>query len=718
MDASGLTLVCLLSVRCVLPDEKVSSKDLVFSPEQAAPTLDEAKHCAALLAIHYLEPLLPLERKLPDPFRELWLALVAANKGSSDAKQTGKKQPASNKKKPDAKAGRQVTEAATAAAKEAPSTAAAQTDMDLWKNIPESPKSEAASKTTKQQFPTELTSDRKFASRAEYEQAQLERVQERNRKQRARENRERANMPKQVLMSAACREMIETVLQQLGMISKTDTSGESAALETAAEDHEELFQSMSKQLAKIGFQPKHVDGALRSCKKAADHSDDDFMTLILDWLCLNVPEGDLPKGFNPEGTQLDVVLTSSAPVAAVNASPMLVQRLMKIGYDRLDAVAAVSADLPEHVAGLAEDSPELTLALLQSLYPPLLKHFDIDENRERTIDVPDAEELAQSREDEMFALEAIYEDKLRVETLANGAQLLKFNVSDELELEIFLPSESKYPFELPVIALSSNNNKHQPYLLETCGAVLKNCVGVLGDPMIYDICAGVDTELQHLTKQGKQQKIVLLHKESKTPLPSEIASTPSPAPVESKKPSKSKTNRRQAPYKSRSSPYEKRVHTEAVRKLNTKLLQLRQAKDGDAGFKSMLKQRARLPAAAEKENMLTHLVNNQVVLVCGQTGCGKTTQIPQFILDDFIDSGRGGECNIICTQPRRIAAIGVATRVAQERCEAIADIVGYQIRMDAKKSANTRLLFCTTGVLLRQLLTDRSLSKVRIGIHS
>lgn len=687
----------------MLPDAKVSSKDLVFSPEQGAPTLDEAKHCAALLAIHYVEPLLPLERKLPDPFRELWLALVAANKSPSDAKP---KKPF--KRKADAKAEAAAKEASAAPA----AAAAAATDMDLWENAPESPKSEASSTRAKQQqFPTQLTSDRKFASRAEYEQAQLERLQERNRKQRSRENRERANMPKQVLMSAACREMIENVLQQLGTIAKTDADeGEDAAEST--EDHEALFQSVSKQLTKIGFQRKHVEGALRACNKSADDSEDEFMTLILDWLCLNVPEGDLPKGFNPEGTQLDVVLTSNASAASANASPMLVQRLMKIGYDRLDAVAAVSADLPESAAGLAEDSPEMTLALLQTLYAPLLKHVGVYDDRERTSDVPDAEELAQSREDEMFALEAIYEDKLGVETLADGAQLLKFNVSDELELEVFLPSGSKYPFELPLIALSSSNSKHQPYLLETCGAVLKSCVGVLGDPMIYDICAGVDTELQRLAKRGKHQKIFLLHKETKVQKPAKIASTPAPAPVDSKKPSKSKNNRRQAPNKSRSSPYERRVDTEAVKKLSTKLLQLRQAKDGDAGFKSMRKQRASLPAAAEKENMLAHLVNNQVVLVCGQTGCGKTTQIPQFILDDYIDSGRGGECNIICTQPRRIAAIGVATRVAQERCESIADIVGYQIRMDAKKSANTRLLFCTTGVLLRQLLTDRSLSKV------
>lgn len=57
----------------------------------------------------------------------------------------------------------------------------------------------------------------------------------------------------------------------------------------------------------------------------------------------------------------------------------------------------------------------------------------------------------------------------------------------------------------------------------------------------------------------------------------------------------------------------------------------------------------------------------QVVVLSGETGCGKTTQVPQFVLDSMIDQGQGGECSIVCTQPRRISAVGVAERVAAER---------------------------------------------------
>lgn len=94
----------------------------------------------------------------------------------------------------------------------------------------------------------------------------------------------------------------------------------------------------------------------------------------------------------------------------------------------------------------------------------------------------------------------------------------------------------------------------------------------------------------------------------------------------------------------------------------------------------------------------------QVVVVSGETGCGKTTQLPQFLLEQEVEAGRGSKCNIICTQPRRISAMSVAARVAAERGDALGQSVGYQIRLESKRSENTRLLFCTTGVLLRRLV--------------
>ncbi|XP_040000994.1 putative ATP-dependent RNA helicase DHX57 [Xiphias gladius] len=129
-------------------------------------------------------------------------------------------------------------------------------------------------------------------------------------------------------------------------------------------------------------------------------------------------------------------------------------------------------------------------------------------------------------------------------------------------------------------------------------------------------------------------------------------------------------------------------------------------------FRSMLEQRKNLPAWQEKENILDLLDRCQVLVVSGMTGCGKTTQIPQFILDASLSGPAEQVANIICTQPRRISAISVAQRVAQERAECLGNSVGYQIRLESVRTSATRLLYCTTGVLLRRLEGEADLKGV------
>ena len=124
----------------------------------------------------------------------------------------------------------------------------------------------------------------------------------------------------------------------------------------------------------------------------------------------------------------------------------------------------------------------------------------------------------------------------------------------------------------------------------------------------------------------------------------------------------------------------------------------------------MQQQRDALPAATYKEAICDAVARNRVVIVEGATGCGKTTQVPQFLLDEA--SATGQRCSIVCTQPRRISAIGVAERVAAERCERLGATVGFSIRLESATSAATRLLFCTTGILLRRLEDDPQLAAV------
>ena len=71
--------------------------------------------------------------------------------------------------------------------------------------------------------------------------------------------------------------------------------------------------------------------------------------------------------------------------------------------------------------------------------------------------------------------------------------------------------------------------------------------------------------------------------------------------------------------------------------------------------------------------------------------------MPQFILEEAVAANQGGSANIIITQPRRIAALGLASRVAAERAEEVGQTVGYSVRLDSKVTARTCVMFCTTG---------------------
>ncbi|KAJ7515980.1 hypothetical protein O6H91_22G036900 [Diphasiastrum complanatum] len=126
-------------------------------------------------------------------------------------------------------------------------------------------------------------------------------------------------------------------------------------------------------------------------------------------------------------------------------------------------------------------------------------------------------------------------------------------------------------------------------------------------------------------------------------------------------------------------------------------------------LQEIAKQRAKLPITSFKDEITLLVSNHQVVLVAGETGCGKTTQVPQFILDHMWSKGKA--CKIICTQPRRISAISVAERIATERGEPIGETVGYQIRLESKGGPHSSLMFCTNGVLLRKLVMARYHSK-------
>jgi ATP-dependent helicase HrpA len=112
-----------------------------------------------------------------------------------------------------------------------------------------------------------------------------------------------------------------------------------------------------------------------------------------------------------------------------------------------------------------------------------------------------------------------------------------------------------------------------------------------------------------------------------------------------------------------------------------------------------------LPISGKKDEIVSAIRNNQVVVITGETGSGKTTQIPKMCLE----AGRG-LCGMIgCTQPRRIAAITVARRIAEEMGEDLGLSVGYKIRFDDRTGGNPLVKIMTDGILLMETQTDQHL---------
>lgn len=129
------------------------------------------------------------------------------------------------------------------------------------------------------------------------------------------------------------------------------------------------------------------------------------------------------------------------------------------------------------------------------------------------------------------------------------------------------------------------------------------------------------------------------------------------------------------------------------------------------GRQLIRQQRKSLPIASVEKRLVEEVRNNDTLIIVGETGSGKTTQLPQFLYD-------GGLCQdgkvIGITQPRRVAAVTVAKRVAEECNDHIGKKVGYSIRFDDSTSNATRIKYMTDGLLLREALLDPLLSKYSV----
>ena len=125
-------------------------------------------------------------------------------------------------------------------------------------------------------------------------------------------------------------------------------------------------------------------------------------------------------------------------------------------------------------------------------------------------------------------------------------------------------------------------------------------------------------------------------------------------------------------------------------------------------YYDILRKRQQLPVYEFRDELIAKVRDNQVIIVEGETGSGKTTQIPQFLLPLL---ARPGQKAVACTQPRRVAATSIAKRVSEEMDVELGQQVGYTIRFEDISSPATILRFMTDGMLLREAMHDHLLSR-------
>lgn len=518
-----------------------------------------------------------------------------------------------------------------------------------------------------------------------------EKTRERNARIRRHENIRMANQNHPVFMGARIRKEIERLLRGDTNFLQHD-DGEDNTVDAVDDDAQEYVEH---RLCHEGFTKRQSRSAFDEVVgKNPAFTEDEWekaYEACLQWLLVHLNEDQLPEGFDPRGRTLDVVVPDSLKQTGTkhNSSgtdgcpPETLVVAAHYGLtvpeaNELCKMASRGTREPEDV--LWEIVHEAVGATCHQLNTPLIER---DSNVEST-------------HEEVEALQAIFGSdfsSVREGTFVSNSVMLK-----EWGLSLcVVVEEGLYPSRLPEKVLLSGK-----WTVGQVGTSIHYEIAKFlssfqpGEPVFFEIHGLVLSLLQNVERLKTESLVSLLD------IDSEITSTIK----------RSLDDRALEPSRERGKLQSRVIRRARERspfwsKLPT---DTRPAVAHPNIPRSLNSIRRSLPAASARTEFLRVMreadKRGRVVLVTGDTGCGKTTQIPQFILEESPNDAK-----IVVCQPRRLAATGVATRVAEERGEQQAGVgsVGYVVRGDSAMGESTRLLFCTTGVLLRQLQTEGAL---------
>ncbi len=408
----------------------------------------------------------------------------------------------------------------------------------------------------------------------------------------------------------------------------------------------------------LGFRKTHVEEAVEECKDREE---------TLEWLLIHVPEDDLPKWSLPEG------YTAGLSMASGNLKrEASIKRLAEAGY---------SAELCTEVLDQLGGDEDAAAAALQDTLVSIQIETDSEQDLS-ALSLEEATSMDSTWTEEQDTLDAIFGDRFQVLSPRMCNLVLQSPGLNAFTLNLRQPIH--YPSRPPIVFILSPGMPAYIRLSITRQVVEFAQTELLGGPMIFNMLDWLEREIPRIVENPGKLKDV-------------TAATFRDQVTEST----SAQSRVRAPR--RPQPM---VHNPDSPQNHDILLQWRERQTSPQQRK-MMAARQSLPAWKLQDTIVRTVNENQVTIISGETGSGKSTQSVQFILDDMIQRQMGASANLICTQPRRISALGLADRVSDERCSIVGNEIGYAIRGESKQKPRvTKITFVTTGVLLRRLQTS------------
>lgn len=415
--------------------------------------------------------------------------------------------------------------------------------------------------------------------------------------------------------------------------------------------------SIVNEFKKLGFRASHVEEAVQECKDREES---------LEWLLIHVPEDDLPKWALP-GSYSAGVTVAATDLRREGA----IKRLAESGYS-IELCRKVYDD-----SGADEGKAAETLQQI------LFNSGSATETTSAPQDSTPTEDRDQQWEEELASLEALYGEQfsrtgpdvcqIQLQEVTNGS---KKNVDAMVQFR----KSPHYPSQLILSVVAAD----LPSYIKL--SIIKKALAYINESL-----QGEETRMFYVISWIQESINDIIDRPGAL---REIAAVSSTASEE------------------RSIPVGKRA-----RRTHRHPKPISWTPDGDsigkwmerqkaASYQKMLAQRQKLPAWQVRETIVQTVSDNQITIISGETGSGKSTQSMQFVLDDLYDRGYAKCANIVVTQPRRISALGLADRVSEERCASVGQEVGYSIRGENRTGKDTKITFVTTGVLLRRLQTS------------